>query len=89
MKVVYINDEQKEIMVRVNDRAFYDALNSGGDLSSFDVTMKSCEIRVFELDAPDGAVPYIKKWKNVLMISYIDPAGLAQLPQWPQPQVDA
>jgi hypothetical protein len=89
MKVVYINDEQKEITVRVNDRAFYDALNSGGDLSSFDVIMKSCELRVFELDAPDGAVPYIKKWKDVLMISYIEQSGLAQLPQWPQPEAGA
>ena len=89
MIVVYNNDEQKVITVKINDGNFYKALNSGGDLSPFYVTLQPSEVKVFNLDAPEGVIPYVKKWKEVVMISYIDPHCLAQFGRWPLPLGDA
>lgn len=81
MKVYYMNDEQKPVLVTIKDDDFYTALNSGQNLSKWNVTLKSCEAKLFELACPSGAVPYIKKWPNVIMISYIDASALQQLQQ--------
>jgi hypothetical protein len=81
MKIYYLNDEQMPMHVAIKDDEFYAALNNGEDLSRWHVTLQSCESRVFDLVCPPGSIPYVKKWPQMVMISYIDPAVAAQLGQ--------
>jgi hypothetical protein len=76
MKVYYMNDEQKDITVRIIDLTFS---HTGGDNSHLYIRLQSCESRVFDLQVPEGAVLYVKKWKDAVLLSYIEAAGLAQL----------
>ena len=70
--VFYLNDEQKEITVRILDDR-YDGTTGLGDV--FD-KLKSCEGKVYEVHMPANCVIYVKKWKDMVMISYTDPTGL-------------
>lgn len=72
MKIYYLNDEKKPITVRVLDSK-YDAMNATGDTYT---VLQSCEGRMFDLELPEGTVPYIKKWPTMVMISYVMPSAL-------------
>ena len=82
MKVCYMNDEQKDITVRIIDNN-YDL--NGGDNSHTYHRLKSCETKVFDVDVPEPCILFIKKWKELVMITYIDPSALAQLQLIPPP----
>lgn len=75
MKLFYLNDERKNIQVRVLDDN-YDPTTATGDTR---VTLQPAEGRVFDIRCPEGSAPYVKKWVDLVMISYISQAGLAQL----------
>ena len=83
-KFCYYNDEQKPIRVRILDQR-YDAATATGDIYA---TVETCELRVFDVHMPEGHILYMKRWPNMLMISHIDPAALAQLQSRP-PSEDA
>lgn len=72
MRIYYFNDEQKPVVVRVLDGK-YDATNATGDTYT---TLQSCEGAFFDISLPEGTVPYIKKWPNMVMISYLTPSAL-------------
>lgn len=74
MKVYYLNDEQREVTVKILD-ATYDAGNGTGITYH---TLQSCEGRVFDVVVPEDAILYVKKWPSVVMISYICRADLPQ-----------
>lgn len=80
VKLYYLNDEQKEMIVRVLDLR-YDHFNGRGPADEF-TTLKSCEGREFEVHMPDNAILYVKKWKSMVMLSYHE--QIAQ-PQSSQP----
>jgi hypothetical protein len=77
MKIFYFNDEQKDVTVRVLDDRF-DPMTGEGDIYT---TLSPASGQVFEVQAPAGSVLYVKKWKDLVLISYIDQLGLAQLEQ--------
>jgi hypothetical protein len=66
-QIFYLNDERKNISVRIMDRN-YDAATSTGD--SY-MVLKPAEGRMFELDIPDDCSIYVKKWEELVLISYI------------------
>lgn len=74
MNIYYLNDEKREVTVRVLDTA-YDPITGTGD--SF-TKLAPCEGRMFTVHLPAGAIPYIKKWPALIMISYVYPADLPQ-----------
>jgi hypothetical protein len=76
MKVYYMNDEQKEITLRILD-ANYD--HTGGDNSLTFHKMKPCEGRLFDVAIPEGGCLWVKKWPGMVMLSYLDQSGLAQV----------
>lgn len=83
MRIYYLNDEQREMRVRILD-ASYDPVTCTGDTY---VTLQPCEGRLFHVMLPADSVIYVKKWPNLVMISYIDRAAVAQLEQSQPSQV--
>ena len=75
--IYYMNDEQRPMRVRILDDR-YDPVNATGDVF---VTLQPCEAQMFEVHAPYGHVLYVKKWKDLVMISHIDPSVLSQSEQ--------
>lgn len=75
LKLYYLNDEKKAIVVRVLDDN-YDHTTGTGDKYA---TLAPASGQVFDIRCPEGSSPYVKKWTDLVMISYISPAGLAQL----------
>lgn len=75
MKMFYLNDEQRPMRVRILDER-YDPATATGDIY---LILQAGESRVIQVVAPANHVLYVKKWKDLVMISHIDPAVLAQL----------
>jgi hypothetical protein len=66
VKFAYMNDEQRKVGIRILD-LHYDYATATGDTYTF---LDSCEFRVFELQIPDDAIVYVKRWPSGLLISY-------------------
>lgn len=61
MKVYYVNDQQAPVTVRVVDVK-----------DNTLTTLSPLKAQTFEFDAPEGAVPYVKRWSNnTVLLSYI------------------
>ena len=66
MDIYYFNDETRSVTVQwqSNGGTFYDVL-------------KPQEGRLFSLQVPEGAIPWIKKWDYaVVLLSYCMPENL-------------
>jgi len=69
--------------VRVMDDR-YDPSTGVGDVF---VTLQPCEGRFFEVHLPATQILYVKKWKNMVMLSGIDLVAVAALSgQSPPPE---
>lgn len=77
MKVFYLNDERTDVTVKVMDDT-WDNTYQDDNAKNF-CRLQPAEGRVFEIVCPEGSVLWVKKWPSMVMISYIDPAGLSQL----------
>jgi len=66
MKIYYNNDERQDVVVRVMDGR-YDVTTATGD--SF-TTLKPFECKEFDVQIPEGAILYIKKWPKMVMFSF-------------------
>ncbi len=63
MKIYYLNDESLPVQIRL--------IAKNGD-NTF-VTLQPQEGKVFEIEAPESALPYVKRWDNrTVLLSYID-----------------
>lgn len=82
LKVYYMNDEQKNVVVRIMD-ARYDAFYATGDIY---VTLEPAEARILEVHVPDGHILYLKKWPAMILVSSVDPTVLSQQNQQPLDQ---
>lgn len=81
-KLYYMNDEQRNMTVRILDDR-YDGATGTGDVY---LNLQPAEARLLEIHAPAGHVLYVKKWRDMVMISHIDPSVLALLSQSPPPE---
>lgn len=66
MKIYYLNDESQPVTIRLLGKApnYHDNTY---------VTLQPQEGRVFEIEAPESALPYVKRWDNrMILLSYID-----------------
>jgi hypothetical protein len=65
MKVYYFNDEKIPITIQVN------SCSSKGYSTDY-VRLKPLEGKVIEFDAPEGSIPYIKRWETrQILVSYL------------------
>lgn len=66
MDIYYMNDETREVTVQLN-----------GSQGTFYEKLKPQEGRLFSLEVPDGAIPFIKKWDYpVIALSFCMPEDL-------------
>lgn len=68
MKVYYLNDEKNPILVRILDLT-YDPNGDNPDHGYY--CLNPAEGRSFDISMPDGSQIFIKKWPNMVMISYL------------------
>lgn len=68
MKLYYYNDESFPVQVYLN----------GLGQDKLIATLNPMSGKMIEYELPHGAVPYIKKWPNYVMISYIEKASVSQ-----------
>ena len=67
IKLYYLNDEEKDMTVRVLDSR-YDRMSC--DPVCEYATLKPAEGREFEIHMPDDAIVWVKKWKDLVLLSY-------------------
>jgi hypothetical protein len=73
-RIFYMNDEQRGMPVRIRDDR-YDGSTGIGDIWT---NLAPAEGRIFEVHVPAAHIIYVKKWRDLVMISSIDPAVLPQ-----------
>ncbi len=62
MKIFYFNDDKVDVTVRVVDREGTNTIT----------TLSPLKTQMFEFYAPEGAIPYVKRWSNnIVLLSYI------------------
>jgi len=91
MKVYYLNDEQKEMTVRVLDLT-YDHTYTKSDNRETYHKLKPAEGKLFEVVIPEGSCLWVKKWPGMVMLSYYGGSALQQASQpdeQPQTEEDA
>lgn len=66
-KIYYLNDESKRVVVKVMDSSF-DHVTGKGELM---YALQAGEGRTFELDIPEESILFVKKWNDMVMISYV------------------
>lgn len=63
MKIFYLNDETAPVTIRLLGRA--------PDYKNTYVTLQPQEGQTFEIDAPAGSIPFVKRWDNrTILLSY-------------------
>lgn len=77
MKVYYYNDEKQPVVVQVNGQLRPSPMNPRGMPSIDYTTLKPQEGKLFDIDAPEGAIPWIKRWETrAVLLSYVQPEEL-------------
>ena len=62
MKVYYFNDERKDIVIQVQSQT----------VQSEYITVPAGQGKILELDAPEGSIPFVKRWETrQCLVSYL------------------
>jgi len=64
MKVYYMNDEKETVLVQVNGQLRPSNVNPYGEPSVEYFSLQPQESRIFDIDAPEGSIPYVKRWES-------------------------
>lgn len=81
MNIYYMNDENKQMVVQINGQLRPSSANQLGEPTIEYVTLNPQEGRVFFVDAPEGSVPYVKRWDSKVLLSYLPVEALGQFRQ--------
>lgn len=73
MKVYYFNDETAPVTVDVNHKSMMNEYGIYKFKMEEKIVLQPRQGQVFEIDAPVGSIPFVKKWDHRVMITYIDP----------------
>ena len=77
MKIYYMNDENQVVTIQVNGQLRPSPTNPYGEPTIDVFRLKPQEGRMFEVDAPEGAIPWIKRWETrVVLLTYLLPEEL-------------
>jgi hypothetical protein len=72
MKIYYFNDEKQPVTIQVNGQLRPSSTNKHGDPQIEYFILDPLEARVFNVDAPEGSIPYVKRWENrFVLLSYL------------------
>ncbi len=77
MQIYYLNDRKIPITVQTNGQLKRTPQNPYG-LPQIDYfQLKPQEGRLFEVDAPEGSIPWVKVWETgTVLLSYVNPEEL-------------
>ena len=71
MYIEYINDESHPVTIRVNHQLQPSLYNPHGEAKNEVFILKPQESKLFYIDAPEGSIPYVKRWENrVVLLTY-------------------
>lgn len=70
--IYYMNDEQAPITVQVNHVFFFDPNNPLKPPKIEYFTLEKSEAKVFKIECPEGSIPYVKKWRQQVLLTYSD-----------------
>lgn len=77
MKIYYMNDRNMVIIVQVNGQVRPSPTNPYGEPLIENFKLKPQEGRLFEVDAPEGSIPWVKVWETgTVLLSYVNPEEL-------------
>jgi hypothetical protein len=68
--ISYMNDEPISVLVQINHQYFFDPNNPTKPPHIEYVTLLPGEKRLFEIEAPNNATPFVKKWSNKVLLSF-------------------
>jgi hypothetical protein len=67
MEIFYLNDEHQPVTIQVNNK-----LMSDGNLCIDYFTLQPQEGKLFNIDAPAGSIPYVKRWETrIVLLTYL------------------
>jgi hypothetical protein len=79
MKIYYLNDEHKTVTIQVNHQLQPSPTNPYGEPKIEYFRLEPQQSKMFEIDAPEGAIPYVKRWENrIVLLSYLPAEALEQ-----------
>jgi hypothetical protein len=64
MKIFYLNDEHQAVTIQVNHQFTPSPIHPYGDPKIEYFSLLPGEGRMFDIDAPATAIPYVKRWEN-------------------------
>lgn len=70
--IYYMNDEQKPITVQVNHYFFFNPNDPYKEPKVEYFKLDPAEAKVFKIEVPENSIPYVKKWKDVVLLTYSD-----------------
>jgi hypothetical protein len=77
MKIFYLNDEHKPVTIQTIGQLRPSPTNKFGEPTIEYFKLEPQESRVFEIDAPEGAMAYVKRWETrVVLLTYALPEEL-------------
>jgi hypothetical protein len=85
MKIYYLNDEDRSVTVQVNGQLRPSLTNPYGEPTIEYFKLGPKEGRMFDVDAPDGAIPWIKKWSTPIVLLSFLPASSELLSHHDEP----
>lgn len=80
MNIYYVNDEYEPVIVRVQHHFVFDPNNPLAEPKHEYITLQPQESRLFQYSAPEGSIPYVKRWENrIVLLSYLTPEALEHI----------
>jgi hypothetical protein len=76
MKIYYFNDKKEPVIVRVVHQDRPSEINPSGTLNINYYQLSPQEGKLFDVDAPDNTIPFLKTWDRQVLLSYIQEANL-------------
>lgn len=80
MEIYYMNDEKTAIQVQVNGQLQPSPTNPFGEPSIEYFELQPAEGRLFYIDAPEGSIPYVKRWTSphLILLTYLPTESIDQ-----------
>lgn len=71
LKVYYLNDEQKDTLIKIIHNFTFDPNQPHLEPKIEFFPLKSCQDGIFEIDAPEGSIPFVKKWPAMVLLTFL------------------
>lgn len=70
--IYYMNDEQNPITVKLIHSLFFNPNDPYKEPKIEFFKLAPQEAKVFKIEVPENSIPYVKKWKDMVLLTYSD-----------------